>query len=223
MERIRVLLADDQILFVDSLRIVFQTRARDIEVVGVAHDGTEAIELAKRHRPDVVLMDVRMPGMDGVEAARILHELLPRTRVVMLTTFDDDDYVRDALEHGAVGYLLKNMPPDDLIGSIRGVHRGVALLAPEVASKLAAAARQSRAELGDLERVSRAMFWELSAKEREIAQLIAEGWSNQEIADELSIAEQTVKNHISEIYSKLDVHDRAKLILLLRRVREQPT
>ena len=136
MSRIRVLLADDQVLFVESLRTVLETRAEDFEVVGVAFNGREALQLVMEKHPDIILMDVRMPEMDGVEATKIIHETYPDIHVLMLTTFDDDEYVVEALNHGAAGYMLKDIPPADLIVSLRAVCKGSIIISPQVANKL---------------------------------------------------------------------------------------
>lgn len=210
MNAIRLLLVDDQILFVESLRTVLEVRARDIEVVGVAHDGKEALSKTAELRPDIVLLDVRMPGMDGVEAAREMALRYPGVRVMMLTTFDDDEYVHEALAHGAVGYMLKNVPPNDLIASIRAVVAGTIQVSPSIMEKLIREQASSPPELaGELGRLSR--------REREILYYVSRGVDNQGIARRLFLAEQTVKNHISRIYAKLEVHDRFGLI---RRGRE---
>ena len=132
----RVLLVDDQELFVRNLQIVLESRAGDIEVVGIARDGREALQRVRESKPDIVLMDVRMPVMDGVEATRLIHDRHPAIRVVMLTTFDDDEYVYHALEYGAVGYLLKSIPPDELFACIRAVAGGATLMSSTVKEKL---------------------------------------------------------------------------------------
>ncbi len=194
--KIRVVLVDDQVLFVESLKTVLEFRADDIEVVGTAHDGREALERVREVLPDLVLMDVRMPGMDGVEAARLLHAEFPLIKVVMLTTFDDDSYVREAMQYNAVGYILKNIPPEDLIGSIRAVRGGTIQVSPDVMEAILGRDRNS---------IAIDMF---SRREREILFLMSHGLDNTAIADRLFIAEQTVKNHISKIYGKLGTHDR---------------
>ena len=136
MDKIKLLLVDDQKLFVESLRTVLRTRAKDMAVIGVAGDGSEALAMVDLEQPDVILMDVRMSGMNGVEATRRIKEKYPAIRVLMLTTFDDDDYVVEALKVGAVRYLLKDMPPAELITAIRAVYEGGILISPKVAAKL---------------------------------------------------------------------------------------
>jgi len=201
--RIRLVLVDDQVLFVESLKTVLEVRAEDMEVSGVAHNGQEAIEVIRDTRPDIVLMDVRMPGMDGVEAARIIDEQFPGIKVMMLTTFDDDIYVEEAMKYNAVGYMLKNLPPQDLIDSIRAVHNGTIQISPSIMKKILKSGEGK--EINDGSTVSVKDF---SRREREVLYLISKGYNNFQIAGHLFIAEQTVKNHIAKIYSKIGVHDR---------------
>ncbi|HDQ13734.1 MAG TPA: response regulator transcription factor [Sediminispirochaeta sp.] len=213
-EKIRVVLVDDQVLFIESLKTVLDFRAEDIEVVGVAHNGVEAIEVIRREQPDVVLMDVRMPVFDGVEATKRIRQELPDIKVVMLTTFDDDNYVREAMRYNALGYILKNIPPGDLIESIRAVRSGTIQLSPNVMHKILG--NGPPAEDGQTpSKLSVAMF---SRREREIMYLISLGLDNMAIAERLFIAEQTVKNHISKIYNKIGTHDRVKTAEIARRL-----
>ena len=206
---IRVLLVDDQVLFVESLRTVLSADA-GVTVVGVAHDGRDALTIALRERPDVVLMDVRMPVMDGVESTRLIREQLPETRVLILTTFDDDEYVIEALKLGAAGYILKDIPPEELISSIRAAHEGRILIAPKVAAKIAEklAGAQDSGKSGSTESSPPQWLQELSPREKEVLRLLAEGYDNREIAARLFLAEQTVKNHVSVLYDKMGVKDR---------------
>ena len=136
MEQIKVLLVDDQVLFVESLKKVIQADAWDITVAGIAHNGREAVDFVKHNTVDVILMDVRMPVMDGVEATAAILKKNPDTKIMMLTTFDDDKYVQEALYYGAIGYLLKDIPPEELLRSIRSIKDGNVLFSPKVASKL---------------------------------------------------------------------------------------
>ena len=219
MNKTRVLLVDDQVLFVESLRTVLETRATDFEVVGVALSGREAIRLVVEKQPDIILMDVRMPDMDGVEATRIIHEAYPEIHVLMLTTFDDDVYVVEALNHGAAGYMLKDIPPEDLIVSLRAVCSGSIIISPQVANKMLRN-REGEAppEEGAETRTSasgESFLRFLSRREIEILRLIGQGAGNVLIAKKLSIAEQTVKNHVSVIYSKLHVHNRVQAMKLV--------
>ena len=212
MDKIKIVLVDDQTLFVESLRTVLETRADDLQVVGVAGDGRQAVEVVAQTGPDIVLMDVRMPGVNGVESTRLIKEQYPETRVLMLTTFDDDQYVIEALRLGAVGYLLKNMPPSELISAIRAVYEGGVLISPQVANKLVGLITNSqmRSEDAQPHNSIAALVNHLSGREKEILQLMAEGLDNKEIARKLFIAEQTVKNYVSVIYSKLGVRDRVQ-------------
>ncbi len=204
---IRLLIVDDQVLFAETLQTVISMKAGDIEVAGLAYNGKEAVEAAETLKPDIILMDVRMPVLDGVEAAGIIHKRMPDIRIMMLTTFDDDAYVHNALEGGAVGYLLKNMPSDDLISSIRAVNAGTMQISPSVAAQLVsgkAAGKPDPPGKDDGEY----NIDSLSRREREILYLMSRGYDNSHIASRLFLAEQTVKNHISRIYKKLNIHDR---------------
>ena len=213
MDTIRVVLVDDQVLFAKSLKTVLETYTEDIKIVGLVHNGEEAIECARSTQPDIVLLDVRMPGMDGVKAAHIIHEELPKIQVIMLTTFDDDEYVREALQYGAVGYLLKDIDPSELIASIRAVYKGSVLISPAVAAKLVKHiehfAKHPDAPSGNSFTVP-PWLDSLTKREKEVLSMLAKGYNNKEISNLLFIAEQTVRNHVSTIYSKLGIHDRIK-------------
>jgi DNA-binding NarL/FixJ family response regulator len=215
MSRLKVLLADDQELFAQSLRTVIERSAEDIEVVGVARNGAEAVEAMRTSGADLVVMDVRMPVMDGVEAARLILERDPAARIMMLTTFEDDEYVKEALEHGAVGYLLKDIPPAELISSIRAVANGAFLMAPSVAKNLL---RRAYLKAEGPDAAPPEWYGELSKREREILERLVEGCSNKEIASALFIAEQTVRNHISAIYDKMGADDRSQAIRMAKEV-----
>ncbi|MBT3274235.1 MAG: response regulator transcription factor [Spirochaetales bacterium] len=219
MKRIKILLVDDQQLFVENLRIVMESRTDDMEVVGVAADGREAIDFVDDAAPDVVLMDVRMPGIDGVEATRTIHESHPDVRIIMLTTFDNDEYVHHALQYGAVGYILKNIPPEELFASVRAVVQGAVLMSPSVAQRLVQIPGTDI-----LDRVGKAvnkeqaleLYRNMTERECEIIGLIARAYSNKDIAGNLGIAEQTVKNHLSQIFDKLGVFRRTELMRMFR-------
>ena len=205
---IRVLVADDQALVRSGFRLILEAR-EDIEVVGEAENGAKAVELALRLDPDVILMDVRMPGVDGVEATRRLTEAGSRARVVILTTFDLDEYVHDAIRAGASGFLLKDVQPAQLVDAVRVVADGEALLAPTVTRRL-------------LDRFARTLPDEkpppaletLTARELEILRLVAGGLSNAEIADQLVVTEATVKTHVSSVLRKLQLRDRVQAVVL---------
>jgi DNA-binding NarL/FixJ family response regulator len=220
VERIRVALADDQVLFAQSLKKVIESLADDIHVVGIAHTGIEAIALVEETTPDIILLDVRMPEMDGVSATKVIHEKWPGLFIIILTTFDDDEYVYEALQRGAVGYLLKNIPVEELIQSVRAVNNGSVLLSPSIVEKLVDQASRYRTLDGsqptrDAESLP-PWFVELSAREREVLKYIAMGYDNAEIAEAMFIAQQTVRNHVSTIYSKIGEHDRIKLMQKVR-------
>ncbi|MEV7212533.1 response regulator transcription factor [Kitasatospora cineracea] len=211
---IRVLIVDDQAMVRAGFAALLNAQS-DIDVVGDAPDGRQAIEASGRTRPDVVLMDVRMPEMDGLEAARRLLDPPPgvvhRPRVLMLTTFDVDDYVYEALRAGASGFLLKDAPPADLIAAVRVVAAGDALLAPSVTRRLIADFARNRPAP---RRDPRLRLNGLTPRETEVLELIARGLSNQEIAAHLVLAEQTVKTHIGRILAKLGLRDRAQAVVL---------
>jgi len=210
---ISVLLADDQGLVRAGFRALLDAQP-DIEVVAEATDGSEAVELARRERPDVVLMDVRMPRIDGLEATRRItsEPALAGTRIVVLTTFELDDYVFGALRAGASGFLLKDIDPPDLLTAVRVVADGEALLAPRLTRRLIEEfVRQERAAPtvteGD-------QLDELTPREREVLALVGRGLSNAEIADELVLSPLTAKTHVARLFSKLDARDRAQLVVV---------
>lgn len=211
---IRVLIVDDQSLFREGLRTLLDLRA-DIRVVGEAADGEEAVRLAATLRPDVVLMDIRMPVLDGAAATRRLRERVPDARVIALTTFDDDEYVFESLRAGAVGYLLKDTPSENLAEAIRAAARGESFLQPSVAAKVVAEfARLSGHEPSNA--TPAALPEPLSGRELEILRHLASGASNKEISAALFIAEGTVKNHVTNILGKLGVRDRTQAALKAR-------
>jgi DNA-binding NarL/FixJ family response regulator len=212
--KIRVLLVDDQSLFVESLREVLQLKNPDIKVIGIARNGTEAIEFVRRTNPDVILMDVRMPVLDGVNAVKLIHAEHPANRIIMLTTFDDDEYVQDALANGAVGYVLKNIPIKDLADSIRLVHEGVFLVSSTIAPKIVL--KFTHPDNPAFYNTSLPKwFKELTRREKEILFLMASGLDNKEISARLCLGEQTTRNHVASVYAKLGVHDRSHAMKLI--------
>jgi DNA-binding NarL/FixJ family response regulator len=205
---VRVVLADDQPLVRAALRMVI-TDAPDIEVVGEAGNGSEAVEAVERHRPDVVVMDIRMPGLNGIEATRRITQRAAGTHVIVLTTFDHDDYIYGALRAGASGFLVKDMALDDILAAIRVVAAGDGLIAPSVTRRLikhfategpAAATRQEISGITD--------------REREVLTLIGSGLSNAEIAERLYISVATAKTYVTRLLAKLDARDRVHLVII---------
>jgi DNA-binding NarL/FixJ family response regulator len=205
---IRVLLADDQALVRAGFRLILDL-APGIEVVGEAGDGKEAVALAKQLEPDVVLMDVRMPDVDGIEATRRLRLAGLATRVLVLTTFDVDEYVYEAVRAGASGFLLKDAPREQLVAAVQTVARGEALLAPAITQRLIErfVARPSPADAAPA-------LAELSSRELEVLRLLARGLSNAEIAEQLVVGEATVKTHVARILQKLQLRDRVQAVVL---------
>jgi DNA-binding NarL/FixJ family response regulator len=201
---IRILLADDQALVRAGFRLILDAEA-DMEVVGEASDGAEALERARAATPDVVLMDVRMPDLDGIEATRRLLAADVRPRVLMLTTFDLDEYVIDAFRAGASGFLLKTAPPDQLVAAVRTVHAGEALLAPASTRRLIEQFARPPAEAPALD--------ELTARERGVLRLLARGLTNAEIATELVVEPSTVKSHVASVLAKLHLRDRVQAVV----------
>ena len=206
---IRVLIADDQALVRSGFRLIIDARD-DLEVVGEAEDGAEAVRLAAELDPDVILLDIRMPNVDGIEATRAIVASGSRARVLVLTTFDLDEYVYGAIRAGASGFLLKDVRPPDLIDAIRLVAGGNALLGPTVTQRLLARFAEGDAETDD----SAAVLESLTDRERVTLRLLSEGLSNAEIAAELVVSETTVKTHVSNLLRKLGVRDRVQAVIV---------
>jgi len=212
METIRLLIVDDQRLMRDGLRILLELES-DFEVVGEAENGAQALESYGQHSPDVILMDIRMPVMDGVEATRRLQQVDPNSKVIILTTFDDNEYVFEGLRAGALGYLLKDVSGDELADAIRKVAAGGSMIEPSVARKVVAefarlvpAAPKATEELVE----------PLSEREIEILTLVSQGLTNKEIAARLYLAEGTVKNYVTSILQKIGVRDRTQAAIRAR-------
>ena len=207
---IRVLLVDDQPLLRTGFRLILQTEP-DIEIVGEAGDGEVALAQARPLRPDVVLMDIRMPRVDGIEATRRLAELDPAPKVLVLTTYDLDEYVIESLRAGASGFLLKDAPADDLVDAVRVVHRGEAVVAPRVTRRLLDRFAQ---QLPRADATPVAPLPSLTEREHQVLLLVARGLSNAEIAAELVLSETTVKTHVSNVLMKLGLRDRVQAVVL---------
>jgi DNA-binding NarL/FixJ family response regulator len=206
---IRLLIADDQELVRIGFRLLLEAQD-DLEVVGEAADGEQAVALARELRPDVILMDIRMPRVDGIEAIGRLQALEPPPRVLVLTTFDLDEYVFGALRAGAAGFLLKDAPKDALVQAIRVIHAGDALLSPSVTRRLV----EDYARRGEPTQSPEAILRDLTPREREVLVLVARGMSNAEIAERLVVSEATVKSHVGSILLKLDLRDRVQAVVL---------
>lgn len=217
-EKSTILIVDDQQLFAESLKTFITNYADDLVVLAIAKNGKEALTKALELQPMIVLMDVHMPVLNGVDATKALLKANPSIKVIMLSTYDEDEYVKTALSYGASGYLLKDISPTELIASIRALKSGVVQISPQVASKLVQ--RLHDDSRPTMKKISERFEWfhSLTKREREIFTLIATGWDNEQIAEELCIAEQTVRNHVSIIYSKLNVHDRFQIIQLANQI-----
>lgn len=215
-KRIRVLLVDDQKLFVESLRLVIDSRSNNLEVVGVAYDGESALEMVEQLLPDLVVLDVRMPGMGGVETVKHLSKRYPDLRVLMLTTFDDDQEVSQALRYGAIGYLLKDMSPDDLMKAMQSATSESLQISSSIIHKMlerGLAQEESTTPSATFTiEAAESKIGKITPREEDILHLIADGYNNTEIAEKLQIAVQTVKNRVSELYFKFEVHDRLHLM-----------
>ena len=210
--QIRVLVVDDEALVRSGFRLILSTED-DLDVVGEAADGAEAIELARRLRPDVVLMDIRMPRLDGVEATRTLAEI--GQKVLILTTFDLDEYLFAAVKAGASGFLLKDVPADDLIAAVRAVARGDALVEPRMTRRLLTEFARSGAGTLAAKGDATPRGWsDLTDREVEVFQAMARGMSNAEIGEELYISETTVKSHVAHVLMKLGLRDRVQAVVL---------
>lgn len=227
MDKQKILLVDDQSLFTESLKTFLTNYAPDMEVIGSCLNGKEACEFVIKTQPDIILMDVNMPVMNGVEAVKIIKQGNPDIKIIMLSTYDEDDYVRNAIMSGASGYLLKDLSPTELIISIRALKSGVMQISPSIAEKMIMAkfagdeeSSTAESEPEVTEAVEKKLEWmkTLTKREREIFALIATGHDNNEIAEELDLAIQTVRNQVSTIYSKLEVKDRFEIIKLANQI-----
>jgi len=206
MSKIRILLTDDHTLFRQGIRTLLSAES-DMEVVGEAGDASEAVTLARQHRPDVVLMDIGMAGMSSFEATRLIRKERPETRVVFLSMYDDDEYLAECVSMGASGYILKECPAEQLLTAIREVHRGGSFLTPRLLTRLVDDFRtQGR------EPVRQPRFGTLTKREREILKMLAEGQSVKEIATSFELSVKTVEAHKFNLMRKLDIHNKAQLV-----------
>ena len=203
----KVLICDDQAIVRDGLELLLKLEA-DMDVVALAQDGAEAVELAAKHQPELILMDLKMPGVNGVEATRQIKAQHPDMKILVLTTFDDDEWVFDAVRAGATGYLLKDTPREKVLDAIRGTFAGKSFVDPMVAGKLMGQVASQQEQPASL------ITSKLTEREEEVLGLIARGFTNPEIAKELFLSEGTVRNHVSAIFAKLDVNDRTQAAIL---------
>jgi Response regulator containing a CheY-like receiver domain and an HTH DNA-binding domain len=208
---IKIIIADDQELIRESLRIVLGTHD-DLKVVGVASDGFEVMKIIERESVDIVLMDIRMPGMDGVYCTKLVKEQYPNTKVIILTTFDDDDFVFSALKYGASGYLLKGVGMDELYKSILTIYKGGAMINPDIATKVFSMFSKMSQDNMSI-KVDETSIKDISKPEWKVIQQVGFGLSNKEIAQKLFLSEGTVRNYLSSILSKLCLRDRTQLAI----------
>ncbi|MET7995974.1 response regulator transcription factor [Amycolatopsis sp. NPDC005232] len=206
---IKVVLLDDEVLVRSGIRMILESDP-EIRVVAEAGDGTGVAELVARHQPDVVLTDIQMPGVDGLEVTRVVTALPEAPAVVVLTTFDLDEYVHTALRRGATGFLLKDTPPRDLVSAVHVVRRGEAMLSPAVTRRLL-----GEFASGGATESAKARLTSLTSREREVAVAVAEGWSNAVIATHLGVSEATVKVHLGRIMSKVEASNRTQVAILI--------
>lgn len=203
----KVLICDDQAIVRDGLELLLKLES-DMDVVALAQDGAEAVELAAKHQPELILMDLKMPGVNGVEATRQIKAQHPDMKILVLTTFDDDEWVFDAVRAGASGYLLKDTPREKVLDAIRGTVEGKSFVDPMVAGKLMGQVASQQEQPASL------ITSKLTEREEDVLGLIARGFTNPEIAKELFLSEGTVRNHVSAIFAKLDVNDRTQAAIL---------
>ncbi len=204
---IKVIICDDQAIIRDGLEMLLKLE-RDIEVVGLAQDGAEVVELAAAHTPDLILMDLKMPGINGVEATRRICTQHPDMKVLVLTTYDDDEWLFDAIRAGASGYLLKDTPREKVLEAIRGTVSGQAFIDPAVAGKLLQQTASQQVK------PATQITNKLTSREEDVLRLMAHGLSNGEIAARLYLSEGTIRNHVSTIFAKLDVSDRTQAVII---------
>lgn len=208
---IRIIICDDQAIVTEGLQVILESDP-DLTVVAIGQDGAQAIELVAEHKPDIILMDLKMPGKNGIQATRHIKAHHPEMYVLVLTTYDADEWVFDAIRSGASGYLLKNTPPADLIKAVKKTVEGETPIDSAVAGKLFTHVK--RAESNVTPSIANTDLNSLSEREQEVLQLLAKGLSNKEIAAQLFLSEGTVRNYVSSLFSKLDVSDRTQATLI---------
>lgn len=213
-KRTKILIVDDQAIFAEGLKYVIESRTDDFEVLDIAANGREAIDKLAAVVPDIILMDVRMPVMDGVKATEVIHRSYPAIKILILTTFEDDEYVQRSMSVGAAGYLIKNRPPEELIDSIRALERGIIQVDPAISDKLFRSARLHAQD----EQIMQGLR-ALTERERQVLRLLVEARKITQIARELGIADQTVRNHIGNIYSKLGIHNQIEIVRYVTQIR----
>jgi DNA-binding NarL/FixJ family response regulator len=216
MNKISIIIADDQTLMRDGLKTILDLE-EDMQVIATAENGRKALELVEELKPNVVLMDIRMPELNGVEATRLIKEKFPDAVVLILTTFDDEEYIVDALCNGASGYMLKDMHGDKLIQAVRDGYEGNMIMQSNIAAKLATRLSKNFSSRDEVNRLNLDDL-DLTEREREIGSLIAEGLANKEIAEKLFISLGTVKNYVTNVYNKLGVANRAAAVVHLRKL-----
>jgi DNA-binding NarL/FixJ family response regulator len=204
----KVIICDDQAIIRDGLEMLLKLE-KDIDVLGQAQDGAEAIDMVKKTPPDLVLMDLKMPGMNGIEATRQIRTNYPQVKVLVLTTYDDDEWVFDAIRAGASGYLLKDTPREDVIKAVKGTAQGKTFVDPSVAGKLLHQVTGSKQA-----QPSSLLTDKLTEREADVLRLVARGFNNADIAERLHLSEGTVRNHVSAIFAKLEVADRTQAAVI---------
>ena len=220
MKKLRLLLVDDQRMFAESLKIYLTNYAAEVEIIGICSDGKEACEFVEKNEPDIILMDVHMPVMDGVEAVAKIKSAHQAVKIIMLSTYDEDESVRSALINGASGYLLKDISPTELIVSIRALNSGMIQISPSIAKNLIQSTYvEKKPDVAGKDMDEKFPWFDtLTDREREIFALLATGKDNAQISEELGISPQTVRNRVSTIYSKLEVKDRFEIIQLANKI-----
>ncbi|AZV56716.1 response regulator transcription factor [Clostridium sp. AWRP] len=213
MSNIKILIADDQTLMLDGLKTILELE-ENFTVVGTVKNGNDVLEFCKHDVPDLVLMDIRMPEMDGVKCTKMLKTLYPEVIILILTTFNDGDYIIEALNYGASGYILKDIEGDELIKAINDAYKGSMMLPSSVAKKLV----QSLSSNPNFKPNEKKVISDFSERETEIAKMLSMGFNNKQIASSLFISEGTVKNYISNIYSKLGTSDRTSAAIMIKKI-----